>query len=141
MKSITKKYSNGEITIVWKPALCIHSEKCFHGLPTVFDPATRPWINAEGATSVEIQKQVTKCPSGALSYFWNDGRKETQNRTTHTLVETTVNGPLLVYGNLKIKDALGNETTRERVTAFCRCGHSGNKPFCDGTHKKANFKG
>jgi uncharacterized Fe-S cluster protein YjdI len=43
----THKYSNGEVTVVWKPEMCIHSAKCFKGLPEVFDLKKRPWINAE----------------------------------------------------------------------------------------------
>ena len=69
MKSITKKYSNGEVTIVWKNTLCIHSVNCFHGLPSVFDPRRQPWITPEGASTEEIIAQVKKCPSGALSYY------------------------------------------------------------------------
>ncbi|MBX7107696.1 MAG: (4Fe-4S)-binding protein [Chitinophagales bacterium] len=71
-RKITKKYSNGEITIVWKPDLCIHSGRCFSGLPEVFDNNARPWIKPEGSTTERIIRQVQKCPSGALSYFRND---------------------------------------------------------------------
>jgi len=67
MKEIIKKYSNREITIVWKPALCIHSGICFRGLPAVFDPRRRPWIQMENNTSEQMIAQVGKCPSGALS--------------------------------------------------------------------------
>jgi uncharacterized Fe-S cluster protein YjdI len=67
MKEITKHYSNTEITIVWKPSLCIHSTICFRGLPAVFDPRRRPWIQMENNTSEEMIAQVSKCPSGALS--------------------------------------------------------------------------
>jgi uncharacterized Fe-S cluster protein YjdI len=69
MPVTTHKYSNGEVTIVWKPAICIHSAKCFKGLPEVFDPKQRRWINAEGATTDRIIEQVKICPSGALSFF------------------------------------------------------------------------
>ena len=51
MKDITKKYSNGEVTVVWKPNVCIHSAICFNGLPEVFDPTSRPWIVPEGSTT------------------------------------------------------------------------------------------
>ena len=54
-----------------KPDICIHSAKCFKGLPEVFDPKKRPWINAEGATTERIIEQVKICPSGALSFFMN----------------------------------------------------------------------
>jgi uncharacterized Fe-S cluster protein YjdI len=47
MKDITKKYSNYEITIVWKPNTCIHSTICWKhptGLGNVFNPSEKPWI-------------------------------------------------------------------------------------------------
>jgi uncharacterized Fe-S cluster protein YjdI len=75
MKDVTKKYSNGEVTIVWKPNTCIHSGICFRGLNSVFKPQTRPWITPEGATSQEIIDQVKKCPSGALSHYLNSEEK------------------------------------------------------------------
>jgi uncharacterized Fe-S cluster protein YjdI len=74
LKSITKTYSNGEITVVWKPAACIHSTICWKeatGLPDVFNPREKPWIKIEGATSERIMEQVNKCPSGALSFYFN----------------------------------------------------------------------
>lgn len=136
-----KTYTNGEITVVWKPDICIHSKLCWHGLPEVFDPKARPWINAEGASTEKIAAQVDKCPSGALSYFYNDGAEKSEKVEGESIVEVMPNGPLMVYGNLKIKDAAGNETEKHKVTAFCRCGASGNKPYCDGSHTKINFKG
>lgn len=62
-----KKYSNGEITIVWKPELCVHSGICARGLPGVFDPTRRPWVDASAASTREIIDQVRMCPSRALS--------------------------------------------------------------------------
>ncbi len=49
------------------------------------------------------------------------------------------NGPLHVTGNLSI--TAGSGVTRWRGTEawLCRCGHSRNKPFCDGSHRKAGF--
>ena len=71
-KKISKKYTNGEVTIVWQPQLCIHSGICANGLPEVFRPKERPWINAEAADTEKLVNQVKYCPSGALSYFMND---------------------------------------------------------------------
>lgn len=62
-----KEYSNGEITIVWQPKLCIHSGVCVRTLPKVYNPQERPWIKPENATTQELLDQVAKCPSGALS--------------------------------------------------------------------------
>jgi uncharacterized Fe-S cluster protein YjdI len=66
-REIIKHYSNGELSVVWKPSLCIHAGICFAGLPKVFNPSRRPWIDPMGASSEAIRTQVAACPSGALS--------------------------------------------------------------------------
>jgi uncharacterized Fe-S cluster protein YjdI len=71
MAEKTREYSNGEITIIWQPDLCIHSTCCYIDLPAVFRPEKRPWVNPHGATTQEIIAQIERCPSGALSYRWN----------------------------------------------------------------------
>ena len=71
MKEVTKKYTNGEVTIVWKNTACIHSGNCFRGLPEVFDPRKTPWITPENSTTIKIITQVENCPSGALSFYRN----------------------------------------------------------------------
>ena len=48
-------------------------------------------------------------------------------------------GPLLLNGNVTIVNGSGRESWRGSKTALCRCGHSNNKPFCDGEHKKIGF--
>ena len=143
-KDITKKYSNGEITIVWKPSICIHSTLCWKnetGLPDVFNPRSKPWIKPEGSNTDKIIEHVNKCPSGALSFYYNDQVEGTTVVNAETKIEALVNGPLLVYGNILIKDSKGNEIKKNNVTALCRCGKSDNKPFCDGSHVKHNFEG
>jgi uncharacterized Fe-S cluster protein YjdI len=72
MREITKKYSNGSVTIVWKPHLCIHSGICFNGLPQVFNPWERPWVKAEGEDTSLIIDQVKRFPSGALKIMMNE---------------------------------------------------------------------
>ena len=137
-----KKYSNDEITVVWKPDACAHSTLCWKNLSEVFNPKARPWVNMEGADTDAIIAQVDKCPSGALSWYRNDGSTEQPETTAvETIVEVAPNGPLMIYGNIKVKDSDGNETMRHKVTALCRCGASANKPYCDGSHKKIGFEG
>lgn len=67
MPVTTHKYTNGEITVVWKPTVCIHSGICFKGLAEVFDPRRRPWIDMSQSETARIIEQVKHCPSGALS--------------------------------------------------------------------------
>ena len=142
MKDITKNYTNGEVTVVWKPAICIHSEKCYKGLPEVFDPNRKPWIDPEARSTEKIVEQIKKCPSGALSYYMNEDKdKYEENMESDNLVETIKNGPLMVYGNITVKNHSGKEEKKSKTTAFCRCGASNNKPYCDGSHAKVNFEG
>ena len=138
-ESKQKEYSNEEITVVWKPAVCIHSKKCWKELGEVFQPKERPWVKMDGASTAEIKAQVDKCPSGALSWYQNGDPDKgiPQNAGEVTIVP---NGPIRIFGTLNIRHSDGTEETRERVTALCRCGLSANKPFCDGTHKRANWK-
>lgn len=51
-------------------------------------------------------------------------------------------GPLLVRGDVAIVTAPGQEpqNPERRVIALCRCGASGIKPLCDGTHKLTRFR-
>ena len=72
------KYSNGEVTIIWQPELCIHSGRCVRGLPEVFKPKEKPWITPDGSTTEKIIAQVKRCPSRALSYFMNEDDSETK---------------------------------------------------------------
>lgn len=78
-EEITKEYTNGELTIVWKPNVCIHSTVCWKGsggLSAVFKPAEKPWIDPLGATSEQIMAQIRKCPSGALNYYISEEGSE-----------------------------------------------------------------
>ena len=78
----TFKYSNNDITVVWKPEICQHSTICWKELIQVFNPKERPWIKMDGATSERIIEQVKKCPSGALSYFMNEDVQNEQKDPT-----------------------------------------------------------
>lgn len=52
------------------------------------------------------------------------------------------NGPLVIQGPFRLVDHLGNAfelPTDKPLVALCRCGQSGNKPFCDGSHKQGGF--
>ncbi len=52
------------------------------------------------------------------------------------------NGPLRISGSFLIQDAEGGvfDVAGRTVISLCRCGHSENKPFCDGAHKRAEFQ-
>ncbi len=75
-----KKYSNKEITVLWKPKLCIHAGVCVQLLPQVYKPDERPWINIENASTEELKVQIDICPTSALSYYNNDGNRQESKR-------------------------------------------------------------
>jgi uncharacterized Fe-S cluster protein YjdI len=140
----TKEYSNGEVTIVWEAKKCIHSANCVGNLPEVFKPNEKPWIQAENSNTDDIIQAVEKCPSGALTYFMNNKKESemsNESQSMETIVEVLDNGPLMVYGKLKVKQKDGTEKIHAKNAALCRCGASENKPYCDGSHVKIGFKG
>lgn len=55
-------------------------------------------------------------------------------------IKVSDNGPYRITGSFDIVDEEGNSFQKEESILLCRCGHSGNKPFCDGTHDKIEFK-
>jgi uncharacterized Fe-S cluster protein YjdI len=133
----TKEYATDEIVVEWEPRLCFHSQNCVRALPRVFDPTRRPWVKVDAASADEVEAAVALCPSGAL----RTRRAGAPPRTVSTEIRATENGPLLVYGGVRVLDAGGNLLYEGEKAALCRCGGSRNKPFCDGTHTTNGFRG
>ena len=52
------EYTNGELTIIWKPELCQHAGICVKMLPNVYHPKERPWVQIENATTEELIAQL-----------------------------------------------------------------------------------
>lgn len=50
-------------------------------------------------------------------------------------ITVTGTGPYLVKGTIVLTDDKGNKIETKEQFALCRCGHSKNKPFCDGSHR------
>lgn len=140
MEGKTIKYKNEEITIFWKPEICIHSAKCAGGLPAVFDPKQKPWVDVNAASAKEIRATIDMCPSKALSYSVEGGSVE-KGDFKPLEFNIMTNGPMLVSGPFIVKGADGKIIKEGDKVALCRCGASANKPFCDGQHKHIGFEG
>lgn len=138
-KSMVKRYKKDEMSIVWEPGKCIHSAVCVKMLPGVYDPNAKPWIQPENASIEDLKKQIDKCPSGALTYEMDDDTTDSSQEGLE--VEIMKNGPILVKGKVRISHPSGAVESKEKTTAFCRCGASSNKPYCDGTHRNVDFQG
>ena len=139
------KYYSDQITVSYAPNICIHAAECVKGLPTVFDPEKKPWINVAGADPSEIIDVINRCPSGALQYELidfesNQEAKNEENKMEKTKITVMPDGPLMIEGSLTVNKMSGENIKEGEKLFLCRCGHSSNKPFCDGAHKKAEFK-
>jgi uncharacterized Fe-S cluster protein YjdI len=134
-----KEYSNKEIKVIWNPEKCIHAGECVKGLPQVFCRDGKPWINMQGAGSEDIMKIVDHCPSGALTYKKLPLEDEVCADLPCAKIKVMKNGPLLVEGGCSLMDNAGSVLAGQGPYALCRCGGSGKKPFCDGTHIKIGF--
>ena len=65
------EYTNGEVTVIWRPEICQHAGICVKMLPQVYNPKERPWVKPNNATTEQLIEQIDLCPSGALTYRMN----------------------------------------------------------------------
>ena len=130
-------YPSDDLIVEYDAARCIHVKECVKGLPTVFDPNRRPWVDPRLASAEAVEDVIRRCPTGALHYQRKTGESETPAPTNE--VRTAADGPLYIQGRLDMKQASG-ETTQETRVALCRCGASTNKPYCDNSHTEAGFR-
>lgn len=133
----TRSYEGEGITVTYDVRRCIHAAECVHGLPEVFDPERRPWIDPDGADPEKIAAAIRACPTGALAFESTAGvtpeAPPERNRVT-----VAADGPLYLHGDLLLAGA-DDEPAREIRVALCRCGASKNKPYCDNSHQDAGF--
>jgi len=134
------KFPRGtRITVRKDSTLCMDSGFC--GLR---DAGMSQLVNATEDTKIRslVMAMVERCPSGALTYRIEQSGPNIEPDLPVQIATTTeitsagpIDGPLWVTGNIPIERADGKPfETRNRVT-LCNCGHSAQKPLCDGTHR------
>jgi len=133
------EYQSDKITVQYDARRCIHAAECADGLPVVFNPQQRPWVNAAGAAVDEILAVVMQCPTGALHVQRKDGGPAETAPEKNT-VAVKPDGPLYVRGEVHIKTPEGNLLLQDTRVALCRCGASQNRPLCDNSHIRAKFR-
>jgi CDGSH-type Zn-finger protein/uncharacterized Fe-S cluster protein YjdI len=134
-----RQYGGEGIRVTYDAERCIHAAECVHGLPAVFDPNRRPWIDATAAPAEELAAVIRQCPTGALRYERLDGGPAEAPAPANVL-RVSPDGPVYASGDLVILDAERREIERDARAAFCRCGASKSKPFCDGRHAEVGFE-
>src|SRR5262249_45974662 len=108
-------------------------------LPGVFRADQEPFVDPHGAQPEDIVAVVKDCPSGALAYAAGDDPTPVE-RNESPSVTPIKDGPYRVRGAVTVVSADGRVYEARERPALCRCGQSGNKPFCDGSHWYAEFR-
>lgn len=128
--------TSGEtISITDNPIFCVFARFC--------DAATGVWALTEASDDKIARKLAVRgasmCPSGRLMAWDNDADKpyELHYEPSLGLIEDPViksSGGLWVRGGISIERENGQGYEIRNRSVLCRCGHSANKPYCDGTH-------
>ncbi len=131
-KDVVLSYEGEAVSVTYNPMICSHAAECGRLAGHVFDPAQKPWIQPDKGSVEEIEAVIAACPSGALALKREDGGRD------HRLAERAditieKNGPYWVQDAVPPVEPKGEGMT-ERKYVLCRCGMSGNKPYCDGSH-------
>lgn len=115
-------------------SLCVHAGFCGTRATNVWKQVGK---TDDSAVRLQVIAMVERCPSGALTYRFDGEDVEPLLAQAIGVVD---DGPLSVTGGISVTTSDGATLeARNRVT-LCRCGASGNKPLCDGSHKAAGFR-
>ncbi len=128
-----------DIVIKRDYSICAESGFCGNRLANIQKLAEE---TDDSIVRTQVIAMIERCPSGSYSYSLSDDSPDIETDlpkqvaiTTEMTSDGPIQGPLWVTGNILIERSDGQPIeTRNRVT-LCRCGHSKNKPYCDGTHR------
>ena len=148
-----QSYETDEIVVTYDPNLCTHAAECLRGLPAVFDVGRPDWIRPGAAPAGRVAEVIRRCPSGALQYRMKGeaagspegpaaatGAASSAGERVPITVKLIEDGPLLFDGVVRALAEDGTVIERTGKVSLCRCGGTGNQPFCDGSHKRIGFR-
>lgn len=121
--------SDNAVTVRDDRGICEHAGFCASRGTNVWKMARR---SADSSVREQMIEMIDHCPSGALTY----------DEQPHPALEVGVvrDGPLYVTGGPQVTRADGQPFESRAHMTLCRCGHSGIKPLCDGSHAEAGFR-
>lgn len=130
-----RSFEAGSIVMTDDESLCEHAGFCSNRVTNVWKMIRR---TADPEVRDRLITMVSNCPSGRLAVAEPDGAPIEPG--FEASIATVPDGPLWVRGGIPVTAPDGfTYEVRNRVT-LCRCGKSGNKPFCDGTHADIGFE-
>ncbi len=135
-----ERYPTGDDTTVYDDRTrCAHSGRCTDALPQVFRASAEPFVDPAAAPTADVIAVVAGCPSGALTCSSGDDPMPVEVAMPAS-IRPVADGPYHVRGGIEVTAADGRAYERRERQTLCRCGQSGNKPFCDGSHWYAEFR-
>jgi CDGSH-type Zn-finger protein/uncharacterized Fe-S cluster protein YjdI len=135
MEEDVHTYRGTDVEVSYDANRCIHVRACVEGLPDVFDADRRPWVDADASAADDVARVIERCPTGALQYDRLDGGGSEAPPDRNT-VTVAADGPLYLRGDVRLLTPDGETLVSDTRVALCRCGHSENKPLCDGSHDR-----
>jgi CDGSH-type Zn-finger protein len=130
-------YTGTQVSVTYNPILCSHAAECGRLASHMFNPAQKPWVQPNNGTVEEVHAVIAACPSGALALVGSTGPEHLSAARAQVVVEK--NGPYWVQDIDAPTDPQG-EAMNQHKYVLCRCGKSGNKPYCDGTHRDVGWE-
>ncbi len=132
-------YPGKEVDVQWDGRLCIHVGECGRAEGGLFVGGRNPWCQPDLVGVEEVAEVVRRCPTGALTYTLRSGDEGEQAATENRAV-VSQDGPVYLEGDLRFENPAEDMPGTRFRAALCRCGASQNKPFCDNSHRKVEFR-
>jgi len=136
-----------EATEIDGPALALTDNEKFCAYGRFCDAANRVWNEVQMTGAAHERNTIhmtTHCPGGRLM-VWDEKTRQPIEPAEAAAIRPIedpsmgCSGPLMVRGGVRVESAEGRSYEIRNRQALCRCGHSSNKPFCDGTHASVKY--
>ena len=132
---VAKVSTHDELQMGDEVALCAHAKFC-QRRGDVWHLFAAPERTAQDES--EMLQMMDQCPTGRLTHRAT-GSENWDEPARASEVFLAKNGPIMVTGGAQVERSDGAPVESRNRMALCRCGHSANKPFCDGSHIDAGF--
>ena len=128
-------YEGEGLTLEDDLTLCTQAGYCGDRFENVWAMILR---SADPEVRERIRTMTALCPSGRIRTTLPGAEPDEPDLTAS--VAAVTDGPFWVRGGVQVVAADGTPYEVRNRQTLCRCGHSDNKPFCDGTHKVVGFR-
>ncbi|HEV3154546.1 MAG TPA: ferritin-like domain-containing protein [Candidatus Baltobacteraceae bacterium] len=132
------RYDGKDISVLDNRGTCCHFGNCTDHLPAVFHHEGDVFVTPDGESAEKVIDIVRACPSGALGFVRDGVTYSGEEREAEIYVAE--NASYYVRGGIGLDGEPMNAGASREHYALCRCGHSKNKPFCDGSHWWIKFQ-